>query len=63
MTAAMLVLEPFFEADLPSELYAYRPVKRPTGGGRGGRTCFAAIRKWWTPTSRTTSGAFPMPSF
>jgi retron-type reverse transcriptase len=25
MTAAMLVLEPIFEADLPSEQYAYRP--------------------------------------
>ena len=25
MTAAMLVLEPILEADLPSELYAYRP--------------------------------------
>src|SRR6202789_3741695 len=25
MTAAMLVLEPIFEADLPSELYGYRP--------------------------------------
>ena len=25
MTAPMLVLEPIFEADLPSELYAYRP--------------------------------------
>ncbi len=25
MTAAMLVLEPIFEADLPAELYAYRP--------------------------------------
>jgi retron-type reverse transcriptase len=25
MTAAMLVLEPIVEADLPSELYAYRP--------------------------------------
>ena len=25
MTAAMLVLEPIFEADLPPELYAYRP--------------------------------------
>jgi RNA-directed DNA polymerase len=24
MTAAMLVLEPIFEADLPPELYAYR---------------------------------------
>ena len=25
MTAAILVLEPIFEADLPLELYAYRP--------------------------------------
>ena len=25
MTAAMLVLEPIFEADLPEEMYAYRP--------------------------------------
>lgn len=25
MTAAMLVLEPIFEMDLPSEQYAYRP--------------------------------------
>jgi RNA-directed DNA polymerase len=25
MTAAMLVLEPIFEADLPTEQYAYRP--------------------------------------
>jgi retron-type reverse transcriptase len=25
MTAAMLVLEPIFDADLPPELYAYRP--------------------------------------
>jgi len=25
MTAAMLVPEPIFEADLPPELYAYRP--------------------------------------
>ena len=27
MTAAMLVLEPVFEADLPSEQYAYRPKR------------------------------------
>lgn len=25
MTAAMLVLEPIFEADLPPQMYAYRP--------------------------------------
>jgi hypothetical protein len=37
MTAAMLVLEPIFEADLPPEQYAYPSrAKRPTGGGRGG---------------------------
>src|ERR1017187_2722661 len=29
MTAAMLVLEPIFEADLPPEQYAYRPGRNP----------------------------------
>jgi RNA-directed DNA polymerase len=28
MTAAMLVLEPIFESDLPDEMYAYRPRRR-----------------------------------
>ena len=27
MTAALLVLEPIFEADLPSEIYAYRAAR------------------------------------
>ncbi len=27
MPAAMLVLEPIFEADLPPEMYAYRPQR------------------------------------
>jgi len=55
MTAAMLVLEPIFEADLPSELYAYRPGETPNRRwSRRESCCFAAIRKWWTPTSRTT---------
>jgi len=37
MTAAMLVLEPIFEADLPPEIYAYRAGrKRPAGRCRGG---------------------------
>jgi retron-type reverse transcriptase len=37
MTAAMLVLEPIFEADLPPEQYAYRPgAKCPASGNRGG---------------------------
>jgi hypothetical protein len=31
MTAAMLVLEPIFEADLPPELYAYRPGRNAQG--------------------------------
>ena len=29
MTAAMLVLEPIYEADLPSEIYAYRGGETP----------------------------------
>ena len=29
MTAAMLVLEPIYEADLPSEIYAYRGAETP----------------------------------
>jgi hypothetical protein len=37
MTAAMLVLDPIFEADLPSEQYAYRQPQCPAGGDRGGR--------------------------
>jgi len=38
MTAAMLVLEPIFEADFPSEIYAYRArAKRPAGSRGGGR--------------------------
>ena len=28
MTAALLVLEPIFEADLPSEIYAYRAARQ-----------------------------------
>jgi len=37
MTAAMLVLEPIFEADLPPEIYAYRAgAQRPAGRCRGG---------------------------
>ena len=61
---AMLELEPIFEADLPSELYAYRP-------GRNAQQAVVEVEELlfrghpeaWTPTSRTTSGVFPMPSF
>jgi Retron-type reverse transcriptase len=60
MTAALLVLEPIFEADLPPEIYAYR-------AGRNAQQavveveelCSVATRTSSTPTSRTTSGAFP----
>ena len=38
MTAAMLVLAPIFEADLPAEQYAYRQGRNAqSGGDRGGR--------------------------
>ena len=33
MTAAMLVLEPIFEADLPLEIYAYRGSTLSAGHG------------------------------
>ena len=63
MTAATLVLEPIFEADLPPEQYAYRP-------GRNAQQAvvevdgllFRGHRKSLTPTSRTTSGASLMPN-
>jgi hypothetical protein len=61
MTAAMLVLEPIFEADLrmptvPGEM----PNRR---WSKWKLSCSVATRKSWTPTSRTTSGAFRMPNF
>jgi RNA-directed DNA polymerase len=64
MTAAMLVLEPIFEADfrqssMPTVLGAM-PNRR---WSRWKRCCFAAAQKSWTPTSRTTSGAFRTPNF
>ena len=34
MTAAVLVLEPIFEADLPPEMYAYRPRRGATRSRR-----------------------------
>ena len=41
MTAAMLVLEPIFEADLPLGTLCLPPrPKRPAGGGRGGGVLF-----------------------
>jgi RNA-directed DNA polymerase len=39
MTAAMLVLDPIFEADLPLEQYAYRP-------GRNAQQAATEVRQW-----------------
>ena len=62
MTAAMLVLEPIFEADLPPELYAYR-------AGRNAQQAVAEVEELLfrghpevVDTSRTTSGADLMKS-
>ena len=55
MTAAMLVLEPIFEADLPSEQYAYRRGRNAQQAVDEVRSWCTAIGKWWTPISRTTS--------
>ena len=64
MTAAMLVLEPIFEADLPPEQYAYVPGATPNRRwSRCKGCCTEATRKSSTPTSRTTSGAFRTPNF
>jgi RNA-directed DNA polymerase len=60
MTAAMLVLEPIFHRNSTPTVPGETPNRR---WSRWKNCCFAAIRKSWTPTSRTTSGAFPMPSF
>jgi hypothetical protein len=63
MTAAMLVLgssKPIFrQSSMPTVL-----GEMPNGRwSRWKRCCFAAARKSWTPTSRTTSGAFRTPNF
>ena len=64
MTAAMLVLEPIFEADLPPETTPTAPGETPSRRSWRWRSCCSvAIRKSWTPTSRTTSGAFRIPTF
>ena len=60
MTAAMLVLEPIFHRNSTPTVLGETPNRR---WSRWKSCCFAAIRKLWTPTSRTTSGAFRMPSF
>ena len=62
MTAAMLVLEPIFEANLPPEQYAYRP-------GRNAQQAVVEVQGLLyrghpeVVDSRTTSGASRMPNF
>ena len=64
MTAAMLVLEPIFEADLPPELYAYRPGRNAQQAVvKVQELLFRGHRTWWTPTSSDYDGSIPMPSF
>ena len=63
MTAAMLVLEPIFEADLPPEIYAYRAGRNAQQAAVAvEELLFAeplAIRKSWTPTSADYFGSIP----
>jgi RNA-directed DNA polymerase len=47
MTAAMLVLEPIFEADLPPEQYAYRP-------GRNAQQAAIEVEERCTEATRTS---------
>jgi hypothetical protein len=64
MTAAMLVLEPIFEADLPPEQYAYRPGRNAQQAVVEWKSsCSVATRKSSTPTSRTTSEASRTPIY
>ena len=64
MTAAMLVLEPIFEADLPPEQYAYRP-------GRNAQQAVVEVQELMfrghpemkTPTLPTISEAFRTPIY
>ena len=64
MTAAMLVLEPIFEADLPPERTPTAPGETPNRRWSRWKGCYTeATWKSLTPTSRTTSGASPMPNY
>ena len=66
LTAAMLVLEFQISSKPTFHRNSTPTVPGETLNRRWSRwksCCFAAVRKLWTPTSRTTSGVFPMPSF
>ena len=49
--AAMLVLEPIFEADLQPEQYAYRPERSALDAVQAVHGLLnTGIRRWWTRT-------------
>ena len=61
MMAAVLVLEPIFEADLARQQYAYRAGAARTMRWRQSRQgCAAASRKWWMPICPPTLIPFPI---
>ena len=63
MTAAMLVLEPTWKPTFHQKSTPTAPGATPSRPPWRWRSCCSvAIGKWWTPTSRTTSGAFRTPT-
>jgi len=62
--AAVLVLEPIFEADLQLEQYAYRPDRSALDAvNRVHKLIYAGHQEMLTQTSVATSIAFRIPSF
>ncbi len=62
-TAALLVLEPIFEADLQPEQYGYRRGGVPTTRSNACmNSCKGVTRRWLTATCPTTSARFRMRS-
>ena len=62
--AAVLVLEPIFEADLEPEQHAYRPERSALDAVRQVEPAApdGVTPKWWTRTCRDILIAFPMRS-
>jgi RNA-directed DNA polymerase len=56
-TAAKLVLEPIFEADLEPTAYGYRPGRSGIDAVKEVR-CARGSPMWWTPTCRSISTRF-----
>jgi len=59
----MLVLEPIFEADLPPELYAYRPAKRQKAVVEVEELLFRGHPEVVDADLADYFGSIPMPSF